>query len=114
VIRSSDREVTDRTAPAVSPATAPSASPTRLGFAVGHGGRAGPLLGACLAQVPAVWVIRRGGRPAAVLDLSPFGHPPKLPGREMEWTPLLLLTALAAALVTAGLAGLRRRDLVTS
>jgi ABC-2 type transport system permease protein len=32
----------------------------------------------------------------------------------MEWTPLLLLTALAAALVTAGLAGLRRRDLVTS
>jgi len=117
-----------------------------LGFAVGHGGRVGPLLGACLAQVPAVWVI--GGAavllhgllpraavaawavagavlllgwvgpaldvPRAVLDLSPFGHLPKLPGGEMEWTPLLLLTALAAALVTAGLVGLRRRDLVTS
>jgi ABC-2 type transport system permease protein len=52
--------------------------------------------------------------PRAVLDLSPFGHLPKLPGGEMEWTPLLLLTALAAALVTAGLMWLRRRDLVTS
>ncbi|QIJ63822.1 ABC transporter permease [Streptomyces sp. JB150] len=117
-----------------------------LGFALGHGERVGPVLGACLAQVPAVWVI--GGVavllhgllpraataawavagaalllgwigpaldvPRAVLDLSPFGHLPKLPGGEPDWTPLVLLTALAAALVTAGLAGLRRRDLVTS
>ncbi|MFH8450991.1 ABC transporter permease [Streptomyces fungicidicus] len=113
------------------------------GLALGHGERPGPVLGACLVQVPAVWVI--GGvtvllygvapraataawgvagavlllgwigpaldAPRAVLDLSPFAHLPKLPGGTMQWPPLWILTALAAALVAAGLAGLRRRDL---
>lgn len=51
--------------------------------------------------------------PQVVLDLSPFGHLPKLPGSEMAWLPVLALTALAASLVAAGLTGLRRRD-VTS
>ncbi|MFF7279626.1 ABC transporter permease [Streptomyces griseorubiginosus] len=116
-----------------------------LGFAVGYGKEAGPILGACLVQVAGVWVI--GGltvllyglvprlaplawgvagavlligwvgpaldAPRAVLDLSPFSHLPKLPGGAMEWGPVLVLLALAAALVAGGLAGLRRRDLTT-
>ena len=116
-----------------------------LGFAVGYGKETGPILGACLVQLPAIWVI--GGLavllygvlpqgaaaawgvagaalligwvgpaldlPQAVLDISPFGHLPKLPGGEMDWPPVLLLTALAAVLVAAGLTGLRRRDLST-
>jgi ABC-2 type transport system permease protein len=113
------------------------------GFAVGYGRQAGPILGACLVQLPAVWVI--GGvavllygvaprsAPAAwgvaaatlligwvgpaldaprfVLDLSPFGHLPKLPGGGMEWGPVVTLTGLAAVLTGAGLVGLQRRDL---
>ncbi|KOV60307.1 ABC transporter permease [Streptomyces sp. MMG1121] len=114
-----------------------------LGFAVGYGRQIGPVLGACLLQVTAVWVI--GGIavlllgilpqgavaawgvagaalligwigpalnvPRPVLDLSPFGHLPKLPGGHLDWTPVGVLLALAAVLVAAGLAGLRRRDL---
>ncbi|MGW1719423.1 ABC transporter permease [Streptomyces sp. NPDC002156] len=116
-----------------------------LGLALGYGAELGPILGASLVQVPAVWVL--GGLavllhgvspqlsvgawgvagfallvgwigpaldvPQGVLDLSPFGHLPKLPGGEMSWPPVLILTAIAAGLVTAGLVGLRRRDLST-
>ncbi|SFO07576.1 ABC-2 type transport system permease protein [Streptomyces sp. cf124] len=113
-----------------------------LGFTLGYGKEAGPILGACLVQVAGVWVV--GGAavlllgltpraapaawglagavlligwigpaldaPAALLDLSPFGHLPKLPGGAMDWTPVLTLTGLAVVLVAGGLAGLRRRD----
>ncbi|MEV0641813.1 ABC transporter permease [Streptomyces sp. NPDC050619] len=116
-----------------------------LGFAMGYGKEAGPILGACLVQVPAVWVI--GGLtvllhgvapraavaawgvagavlligwvgpaldvPQTVLDVSPFGHLPKLPGGGMEWGPVLVLLLLAVALTGVGLAGLRRRDMTT-
>ncbi|MEU8852881.1 ABC transporter permease [Streptomyces sp. NPDC048564] len=116
-----------------------------LGFAVGYGKQLGPILGACLVQLPAVWVV--GGLavllygllpraamaawgvagailligwvgpaldvPQAVLDLSPFGHLPKLPGGGMEWGPVLAVTGLAVVLVAGGLAGLRRRDMTT-
>ncbi|MFG2125030.1 ABC transporter permease [Streptomyces sp. NPDC048710] len=116
-----------------------------LGFAVGYGKEIGPVLGACLVQLPAVWVIGALtlllyglaprlapaawgiavatlligwvgpalNAPRIVLDLSPFGHLPKLPGGGMEWEPVLVLTGLAVALVGAGLAGLRRRDLTS-
>lgn len=46
-----------------------------------------------------------------VLDLSPFSHLPHLPGGHFSAQPLLWLTALACVLTTAGLAGLRRRDI---
>ncbi|MFD7897070.1 ABC transporter permease [Streptomyces sp. NPDC059743] len=51
--------------------------------------------------------------PRSLMNLSPFGHLPKLPGADMTWPPALILTALAGALVAAGLAGLRRRDMLT-
>ncbi|MFF8938416.1 ABC transporter permease [Streptomyces paradoxus] len=116
-----------------------------LGLAVGYGRQTGPVLAACLVQIPAVWVI--GGVavllhgvlpraavaawgvagavlligwvgpaldvPRAVMDISPFGHLPKLPGGSMEWGPVWALTGVAVALVAGGLAGLRRRDLTT-
>ncbi|MEU6231068.1 ABC transporter permease [Streptomyces sp. NPDC047042] len=116
-----------------------------LGLALGYGAEWGPILGASLAQVPAVWVL--GGLavalygvspqlamtawgvagsalllgwigpaldvPQGVLDLSPFGHLPKLPGGGMEWAPVVMLTGIAVGLVAAGLAGVRRRDLST-
>ncbi|MGX1669719.1 ABC transporter permease [Streptomyces sp. NPDC055400] len=114
-----------------------------LGLGIGYGKSFGPVLGACLTQVAAIWVIGglavllfgvfpRGAvaawavagialligwigpafdLPQAVMNLSPFGHLPKLPGGEMAWTPVLTLTAIAVALVAAGLTGLRRRDL---
>jgi len=34
-----------------------------------------------------------------------------MPGGVLEWTPLVALTVVAAAVAAAGLAALRRRDL---
>ncbi|WP_282791053.1 ABC transporter permease [Streptomyces sp. CC224B] len=51
--------------------------------------------------------------PRAVMNLSPFSHLPKLPGNDLTWTPVLVLTGLAVVLTAAGLAALRRRDLAT-
>jgi ABC-2 type transport system permease protein len=45
------------------------------------------------------------------LDVSPFTHIPHLPGGAMTWTPVVWLTAAAAALTTAGLWGFRQRDI---
>ncbi|MFD3521303.1 ABC transporter permease [Streptomyces sp. NPDC058653] len=46
-------------------------------------------------------------------NLSPFGHVPQLPAADMSWTPMAVLTAVAAGLIWLGLAGFRRRDLET-
>ncbi len=51
--------------------------------------------------------------PEGLRNLSPFGHVPRLPAAEPVWTPLLVLTAVAAGLIALGLAGFRRRDLGT-
>ena len=47
-----------------------------------------------------------------VLDVSPFTHVPKLPGAAVTAAPLLWLSLAVLTLVAAGLAGLRRRDIV--
>jgi ABC-2 type transport system permease protein len=46
-----------------------------------------------------------------LLDISPFGHVPRLPGVAVSATPLVWLSVAALALAAAGLAGLRRRDI---
>lgn len=47
-------------------------------------------------------------------NLSPFGHVPQVTIEDFNAVPLLILTALAAALIGAGLAGLRRRDIYST
>lgn len=49
--------------------------------------------------------------PAAMYNASPFEHVPQLPGEEFTVTPVAVLLALAVALVAAGLAGIRSRDI---
>ncbi|MEK8143943.1 hypothetical protein NKH18_24390 [Streptomyces sp. M10(2022)] len=46
-------------------------------------------------------------------NVSPFGHVPQLPAAGMSWTPMVVLTLIAAGLLLLGLEGFRRRDLET-
>ncbi len=46
-----------------------------------------------------------------MMDISPFTQIPKLPGGTVSAEPLLWLCAVALAIGTVGLLGLRRRDL---
>jgi ABC-2 type transport system permease protein len=61
----------------------------------------GPMFGAATLQLPA-WA----------QNVSPFSHTPKLPAAELTALPVLGLIAVAAALVAAGLASFRHRNLV--
>lgn len=49
--------------------------------------------------------------PSWLRSVSPFDHIPALPGAEMEWLPLAVLTLLAAVLTAFGLLGVTRRDI---
>jgi ABC-2 type transport system permease protein len=49
--------------------------------------------------------------PQAAINLSPYGHTPRLPGGTFTLTPVLALTLIAAALLAAGLTTFRRRDI---
>lgn len=51
--------------------------------------------------------------PQWVHNLSPIEHVARLPLEEFSWTPLVILTALAAGLIALGLYGFGRRDLDT-
>jgi ABC-2 type transport system permease protein len=51
--------------------------------------------------------------PDAVTGLSPFGHVPQLPAAAMDWPPIVILLVIALALMAAGAAAFRRRDLST-
>ncbi|MFC9272226.1 ABC transporter permease [Streptomyces zhihengii] len=65
------------------------------------------------AAVAVGWIGPALDVPRPVLDLSPFGHLPKLPGGAMTWPPVAVLLLVSASLTTAGLVALRRRDVLT-
>ncbi|MFH8367748.1 ABC transporter permease [Streptomyces sp. NPDC018031] len=65
------------------------------------------------AVVALGWIGPSVDVPQPVMNCSPFGHLPKLPGGDVSPTPLLWLTALSAVLLVAGLMGLRRRDMTS-
>jgi ABC-2 type transport system permease protein len=51
------------------------------------------------------------GLPEVLQQTSPFGHVPLWPAQPMRWLPLVVLAAAALALLAAGAAGVRRRDM---
>lgn len=54
------------------------------------------------------------GLPAWTLDLSPFAMVPMLPAERFTALPVVLMLGVAAALGALGLAGFRRRDVMTT
>ncbi|NEA33760.1 ABC transporter permease [Streptomyces sp. SID13031] len=49
--------------------------------------------------------------PQGLMDISPYAHTPHLPGGDFSVTPVIVLTAVAAALLLAGATTFRRRDI---
>jgi len=76
-----------------------------------------PRWAATVGWLVLVWCVITGyfgqvlGLPDWLAQSSPFGHVPLWPAQEMRWTPIVVLTLLAAAVLAVGLAGIRRRDL---
>ncbi|KPC62892.1 ABC transporter permease [Streptomyces chattanoogensis] len=66
------------------------------------------VVGGCLAIG---WIGPSLKFPQWAMDLSPFGHLPKLPGGEAAAAPFLWLLGLSVLFLAAGLTGLRRRDM---
>ncbi|MFD9207341.1 ABC transporter permease [Streptomyces sioyaensis] len=66
------------------------------------------LVGGCLTLG---WVGPSLDVPRWAMDLSPYGHLPKLPGADATAAPFFWLLALSALFTAAGLLGVRRRDL---
>ncbi|MFC4512397.1 ABC transporter permease [Streptomyces ehimensis] len=66
------------------------------------------LAGGCLAIG---WLGPALRLPGWVMDLSPFGHLPRLPGAGVSAGPFFWLLGLAAVLTAVGLAAFRRRDM---
>jgi ABC-2 type transport system permease protein len=76
------------------------------------------VVGGTWAVLAVVLAITMFGEPLRfdqwVQDLAPFAHLPRLPAAAFAATPLVWLLAVAALLAAAGLAGFRRRDLLSS
>jgi ABC-2 type transport system permease protein len=84
------------------------------GIAVALFGLAPRLTGLAWAVLVAALLLGQLGEllrlPQWVMDLSPYTHVPQGPVAAMNWTPMVLLTAVAAAFIAAGVVGFRRRD----
>ena len=57
------------------------------------------------------WIGALLNLPDWVITATPFEQLPKVPVQPMDWTPWAIETALAVALLVAGFAGFRRRDI---
>ena len=51
--------------------------------------------------------------PGWLINVSPYSHIPDVPATDLTLAPLIVLTLIAAALIAAGLAAFRHRDLAT-
>ncbi|GAA5129036.1 ABC transporter permease [Haloechinothrix salitolerans] len=80
------------------------------------------LFGLLPSAVHATWVVLGYGLfigmlgpllrlPGWLNNLSPYSHVPQLPAVDVEVTPLVLLTVVAAGLIALGFVGFRQRDL---
>ena len=58
-----------------------------------------------------VWIGEILNLPSWLLKLTPFAGLPRLPVDSMNWTPVLVETVVAVALMVVGMIGYQRRDI---